>query len=142
MRTRRSSLAALTLWLCATGSLAETVYRCGPQGRTYSQTPCADGVALAISDARTETQRLRALALANEQSALLQRLQAERRQREALAREVAGREPAGVKPLAPPPTAGVARPAGVAGHRAEPANTARLTNAPQGRRGGPSDAGT
>jgi hypothetical protein len=39
-----------------------TVYRCGPDGKTYSQTPCAGGKQIDASDTRTEAQRADSLA--------------------------------------------------------------------------------
>jgi len=35
----------------------QTVYRCGPDGRVYSQTPCADGKALSVDDPRSASQQ-------------------------------------------------------------------------------------
>ena len=44
--------------LCATfGAAAQKVYRCGPDGRTYQQTACADGKAVDASDPRSAEQR-------------------------------------------------------------------------------------
>lgn len=52
-------VAMLYLTLCGFGSIvnAQAVYRCGPEGRSYSQTPCADGRALDAADPRTADQR-------------------------------------------------------------------------------------
>lgn len=36
---------------------APKVYRCGPDGRTYQQAPCADGKAVDAADPRTAEQR-------------------------------------------------------------------------------------
>lgn len=41
-------------------AFAAEIYRCGPRGATYSQTPCADGHRLAIADERNEEQRAQA----------------------------------------------------------------------------------
>ena len=39
---------------------AADVYRCGPNGSTYSQTPCAEGRRIEQIDARSDEQRLQA----------------------------------------------------------------------------------
>jgi ribosomal protein L44E len=49
-------------WLVASVGVAAaqtTVYRCGPDGRTFSEKPCGDGVdrAMGVSDARTAAER-------------------------------------------------------------------------------------
>jgi len=49
--------------LVATGSSAGAVgaiYRCGADGRTFSQTPCANGTLVEASDPRTAAQRAEA----------------------------------------------------------------------------------
>lgn len=38
-------------------ALAQKVYRCGPDGRIYQQSPCNDGKAVDASDPRTAEQR-------------------------------------------------------------------------------------
>jgi hypothetical protein len=44
----------LFLGLCATGPLnAQTIWRCGSDGRTYSDQPCSEGRALVGTDARS-----------------------------------------------------------------------------------------
>ena len=50
-------------WMAAaliTPAAAAEIYRCGPNGSTYSQTPCADGRRLEVIDARSDEQRLQA----------------------------------------------------------------------------------
>jgi hypothetical protein len=39
---------------------AADIYRCGPNGSTYSQTPCADGRRVEFIDDRSDEQRLQA----------------------------------------------------------------------------------
>lgn len=52
---------ALACLLQAVGSAsAQTIYRCGPDGRHYSQVPCADGRAVAVDDGRTAQQHAEA----------------------------------------------------------------------------------
>ena len=59
--------AALLASLCAGGTApswaadGNAIYRCGPDGRQYSQTPCAGGRAVDVSDPRTPAQRAEAL---------------------------------------------------------------------------------
>jgi hypothetical protein len=62
-----------------------TVYRCGPDGREYSATTCASGKAVNVDDTRTPEQRRDAQLAAQRDSALADRLAAERREREAAA---------------------------------------------------------
>lgn len=98
------ALAALAGATCA-GLLAgaaaaqTTVYRCGPDGRSYSQTPCADGRPLTVEDPRSASQQRAARAVAESEARNAQRLRDERLRRESAARrDVAigiGPEPAG-----------------------------------------------
>jgi hypothetical protein len=80
-------IAAALLASAATASVAETVYRCG---NVYSQSPCATGQALEVSDARGEAQRAEARRLAVAEQGLgdsmeRRRLAAEARLKPALA---------------------------------------------------------
>ena len=60
-----SAFAAGALLLCAAlGAAAQKVYRCGPDGSIYQQTPCAEGQAVDVSDPRTAEQRKQAQAAA------------------------------------------------------------------------------
>lgn len=81
----------------------QTVYRCGPDGRVYSQTPCADGKPVTIDDPRSASQQQAAREAAERDARLAKQLAEERRQREAAA---AGQGLTGVK--AAPATAGKA----------------------------------
>jgi hypothetical protein len=49
-------LAAL-LVVGAAAASAQTVYRCGPEGREYSQVPCKDGRSVDVADPRSKTQQ-------------------------------------------------------------------------------------
>lgn len=60
-----------------------TVYRCGPDGREYSSSPCPGGKAVDVDDARSAEQRRQAQDASRREGALADRLAAERRQREA-----------------------------------------------------------
>ena len=66
-------LAALP-WLAD----AQTVWRCGPDGRAFSDTPCAEGHALAVAATRPSADLAAARALADRE---MQRAEAQRRER-------------------------------------------------------------
>jgi hypothetical protein len=98
-------LAALATWLglalaapAVPAAPPQTVYRCGPDGRVYSQTPCADGRPMTVDDPRTPGQRQEAADVARRETKAAQQLADERRQREAAAR---GQPAIGIKPDAP-----------------------------------------
>ena len=64
-----AAAACAALALCAAfGAAAQKVYRCGPDGRTYQQTACADGKAVDASDPRTAEQRQAAQAVAKSEA--------------------------------------------------------------------------
>jgi hypothetical protein len=78
---------AATLALsAAVAAPPQTVYRCGPDGRSYSQTPCADGRPVNADDSRSASQRKAAREVADRESQQAQKLAEERRQREAAAK--------------------------------------------------------
>jgi len=68
------------LWADAS---AQTVYRCGPEGRTYSQTPCSTGKAIDVSDMRSDAQRREAAQVMRRQDTLGRAMEDERLDREA-----------------------------------------------------------
>jgi len=76
----------------------QTVYRCGPEGRVYSQTPCADGRAVTTEDSRSASQQKAADEVATREAQQAQKLADERRQREAAAKN---QQAAGIKMPAP-----------------------------------------
>ena len=76
-------ITALTC-VCAAAVAQTAVYRCGPEGREYSSTPCATGRQVAVDDARSADQRRQAEGVRQRESALADKLAAERRQREAV----------------------------------------------------------
>ena len=65
------------------GVQAQTVYRCGPDGRVYSQSPCPQGRAVDVSDERSATQRAAAQARAHNDQVRGDALERERLDREA-----------------------------------------------------------
>ena len=81
---KRFSLACLMVASTCIAFAQGTVYRCGPDGKTYSQTPCAGGKQIDASDTRTEAQRADSLATTA----------ADQRRADALARERKAREAA------------------------------------------------
>jgi hypothetical protein len=89
------TLGAL-LPLLAQAAPPQTVYRCGPEGRVYSQTPCADGKALTVDDPRSASQQKAAREVTAREAEQAKKLAEERRQRaDAAKNQVA----AGIKPL-------------------------------------------
>lgn len=70
-------------------SAATTMYRCGPDGRTWSQMPCRDGLAVQV-DAELPTERVeQARDVAARDGALADKLQQERLRRDATLRKEA-----------------------------------------------------
>ena len=57
---RAALLTSLALWAAAPALAAPPIYRCGADGRTYSQVPCPDGTLIEASDPRTAAQRAEA----------------------------------------------------------------------------------
>lgn len=104
MRAVRA-LALLIAGLACTGLHAQTVYRCGPEGRVYSQTPCPQGRAVDVSDERSVQQRTAAEARVRNDQALGEAMERERLSQEndrpALAGKIDGRR----APTAPEVTA-------------------------------------
>lgn len=80
-----AGLALLLGFATASSCWAQAVYRCGPQGRDYSQTPCKDGRAVDVDDARTPAQRAAAHEVARDDARRAETLASERRLREAAA---------------------------------------------------------
>jgi hypothetical protein len=85
-----NNAASFALLLAALASLAtvqaappQTVYRCGPDGRVYSQTPCADGKVVDADDPRSSSQQKAARAVAERDAEQARKLADERRRREA-----------------------------------------------------------
>lgn len=61
---------------------SDTVYRCGAEGRQYSDAACPDGKPVAAGDARSADQRRQAEAVARQERELAERLTKERELRE------------------------------------------------------------
>ena len=88
---------ALLAALLTTQAQAQKVYRCGPDGREYSQTPCKDGQAIDVADPRSAADQKAARDVAAREERMADELTRERHAREAAAEKKA---PA-VKPAKP-----------------------------------------
>lgn len=92
-----------------TAAGAQTVYRCGADGKTYSQQPCSEGRAIDVSDPRTREQAAQTGAAVKRDAREAAALDKERRHGEARdARQ--GAKAASLSAAAPPPLA-ASRPA-------------------------------
>ena len=87
MKKQRASLlfAALLLATGAADAASPKVFRCGPDGRTYSQTPCKDGYEVDAADARSVEQRKAAEEAVKREEKLADKMARERRAAEAAA---------------------------------------------------------
>lgn len=80
---RRVLLQALALAALPGLAQAGAVYRCGPDGRSYADAPCAGGRAIAAADPRSAAERREGEAVARSDARLAAALEHERRQAEA-----------------------------------------------------------
>ena len=85
----------LSIAASASAGAQTAIYRCGPDGRQYSSTPCTDGKALDAADARSAEQQRQAQVAARREAVLADKLAAERRLRDAAPRKSAARLDAG-----------------------------------------------
>lgn len=83
-------LLLATALLLASATQAQTVWRCGPDGRSYADEPCAGGRLVAVADPRSAADRAAALDLARREQALADTLAQQRRDRAAQAVGAAG----------------------------------------------------
>ena len=81
----KTYVAMTVLLLAATASQAQGVWRCGPDGRSFSDTPCKDGRELSLPQTRPAADLDSAHAVAQREKALAAQLVHERQQREAVA---------------------------------------------------------
>jgi hypothetical protein len=84
----RTTIAVISL-LAACAAQAQTIYRCGPQGREYSQLPCKDARPV-DADTRTPAQRAAAEQVARDEARRAEALRRERHAREREAQPAAG----------------------------------------------------
>lgn len=103
---RLRGIAAWALFaLLPLAAAAQTVYRCGPDGRTYSQEPCPQGRPVDVGDARTREQQAQTAAAAKRDARTAAAMEKDRRRSEAV--PAAG--PASLS--APRPPAAASKPA-------------------------------
>jgi hypothetical protein len=80
---KRLAAACFLLFSTTVACAQATVYRCGPDGKTYSQEPCKGGKKIDASDTRTEAQRADSLATTAADKKRADALERERNAREA-----------------------------------------------------------
>ena len=84
--TLNAHLATALLACCAsTLAQGQTIWRCGPDGRVFSDSPCAEGRLLATVDPRPAADVQAARDMARREQRMADRLREERVQREAVA---------------------------------------------------------
>lgn len=84
--TLRTWIAVSIAVALVTPAAAAEIYRCGPNGSTYSQTPCADGRRIELIDERSDEQRLQARQVNERTVALASSLERDRLANEAAQR--------------------------------------------------------
>ena len=84
--TLRTWIAVSIAVALVTPAAAAEIYRCGPNGSTYSQTPCADGRRIELIDERSDEQRLQARQVSERTVALASSLERDRLANEAAQR--------------------------------------------------------
>jgi len=110
MKTWLATCAIVTL-LGATAAQAQTagVWRCGADGRTYSDTPCPGGQGLALDDPRSAAQVQAGQEVAARDKRLADQLVREREQRDRLAESRFAAPPAAQVKTAAKPLKGEAQ---------------------------------
>ncbi len=88
--TLRPALLCILLSMATAGAHAQGVWRCGADGKQFSDKPCAQGRALESLDARPASDLAAAQDAAQREKALAAQLAQERQQREAQAPLAAG----------------------------------------------------
>ena len=109
--TKQRAILLFAALLLATGSAdaaSPKVFRCGTDGRTYSQTPCKDGYEVDAADTRSVEQRKAAEDAVKREEKMADKMARERRAAEAAAAKqgpaIIG-NPAAAKPAALPASA-------------------------------------
>jgi hypothetical protein len=74
----KQALVVLALVASCFAASAQTVWRCGADGRSYSDAPCADGRAIDASDVRSAEQQQQARGVAARDRRLADQLRSER----------------------------------------------------------------
>ena len=95
-------IALLCLAGGSAGAASQKVFRCGPDGRVYSQTPCKDGYEVKADDARSEQERKAAEEQLKRDDKLNEKMAHERRANEAASKPGIGviANPAAARPAA------------------------------------------
>lgn len=73
---------AIALFAIAWPAVAQTVWRCGPDGRTFQSAPCADGRPMTLRPGPDAGAQAEARAVVAREQLALQTLSAQRRERE------------------------------------------------------------
>lgn len=108
-------LALSLLWLAPSLSPAasQKVFRCGPEGKTYSQTPCKDGYEVNTDDTRSAEQRKAAEENVKREAKMAEKMAREREAKEAAASKqlptIIGKPTLAAKPAASAPAPHAAR---------------------------------
>jgi hypothetical protein len=98
-------IAAMLIVACS--AQAQTVWRCGPEGRSYTATPCADGHPVVVADTRNAADVQAGREVAERERLLAEKLvkDREREQDQARLAQRSGPHPAKAKPVTKPPKA-------------------------------------
>jgi hypothetical protein len=129
MKPARLALAGIVA-CAAVNAGAATVYRCGPDGKTYQQAPCADGQPVNANDPPSAEQRQAAQAAAKSDAKLSDQMERERHAREAAAAPAG--KPVAAKSAASSASAGKATKKAGKGADSEPAGfTATVPKEPK-----------
>ena len=80
---RHAAVAVLLLSGLTSAFAAAPIYRCGADGRTYSQAPCEGGRLIDAADPRSEAERVEARRVVDREHKAANDLERERRAREA-----------------------------------------------------------
>ena len=80
---KHATVALLLLSGLASAFAAAPIYRCGADGRTYSQAPCEGGRLIDAADPRSEAERVEARGVVAREHKAANDLERERRAREA-----------------------------------------------------------
>lgn len=103
-------LAVLLLAPSLSPAAAQKIFRCGPEGKTYSQTPCKDGYEVNADDQRSPEQRKAAEDVVRREAKLTEKMTREREAKEAAAAKQAptiiGRPPVATQAAASAGAAG------------------------------------
>ena len=74
----KHALVVLTLMCLPALAQAQAIWRCGPDGRSFSDTPCAEGRVLAVADTRPGRDVAEARVLSDREIRLAEKLRRER----------------------------------------------------------------